>query len=51
MDNIKTYRLEVPGKIWEKFRACLRKVYWEKGMTVNNGVVELIKKFIEENEM
>ncbi len=50
MENTKTYRLEVSEDVWNKFRAYLRKVYWEEDVTVNEGVVRLIKKFIEENE-
>ena len=50
MEGTKTYRLEVSTELWKRFRACLRKVYWKKGITVNEGVISLIKKFVEENE-
>ena len=45
-----SYRLEVPKKTWEKFKAYLRKIYWEEEISVKNGIIRLIEKFIEENQ-
>jgi len=44
------YQLKVEKGIWENFKACLRKVYWKEGITIDKGIIKLIKKFIEENK-
>ncbi len=44
------YSFRVEKKVWEKFSACLRKVYWKEGYSKDEGLIILIKKFVEENE-
>ena len=44
------YRFTIDKKLWERFSACLRKVYWKEGMRKDKGIIVLIKKFVEENE-
>lgn len=46
--GIMVYNLEVDTPLWEKFKACLRKVYWKEGCDINEGLIKLIKKFVEE---
>lgn len=50
MDNNINFRLIIEKGLWRRFKACLRKVYWERGITIQEGLVELIRKFVEENE-
>lgn len=45
-----TYRFEVDKNLWEKFKYCLRKVYVKEGISIDKGIINLIKKFVEENE-
>jgi len=51
MKEIIDYRLrDVNRKVWEDFKKCLRKVYWRENLTISDGIIRLIKKFIEEHE-
>lgn len=45
-----TYRLEVPVDLWNNFKAFLRKVYWKEEMNIDEGIIKLMKEFIEKND-
>jgi len=47
--SYRTYRLEVPNELWDKFKACLRKVYWKEESTISQGVIKLMEEFINKN--
>ena len=50
MGDIVNYQLEIDRKLWDNFKACLRKVYWKEGMTIDKGIISLITKFVEDNK-
>jgi len=45
-----TYRLEVPIDLWSSFKAYLRKIYWKEEITIDEGIIKLMKEFIEKSE-
>ena len=49
MDDV-TYQFRIKKDLWGKFKACLRKTYWKEGKPINKGIIELIEKFVKENE-
>jgi len=51
MKDTKDYRLrDIDVKLWERFKGCLRKVYWKEGITINDGIMNLIREFIDKYE-
>lgn len=45
-----SYQLIVDAKMWDKFKSCLKKVYWKEDITINWGINRLIKEFVEKHE-
>jgi len=50
---VKCYNVKVDPELWVKFKICLNKVYSEefakREMDINDVLIILIKKFVEEN--
>jgi len=45
----KSFNVHVEKQLWEDFKKCIRKVFWEDGKNIQDTINELIKKFVEEN--
>lgn len=43
------FNFECEPNLWEDFKKCLRRVFWEKGITINDGLKTAIKDFIDKN--
>jgi len=45
------YQFKIDRKLWEEFQAYLRKIYWRENLSLDKGIIRLIKKFIEESKI
>ncbi len=50
MDEKVSYQFYVEKKLWKRFKACLRKVYWEEGKAINVWLTDSIEEFVKEND-
>lgn len=50
MDEKISYQFNVEKKLWMGFKACLRKVYWKEGKSINKWLLDSIEEFVKENE-